>query len=177
MLEYFEKLAATIEFKQDGKPYWITKPKHSRWSVEAPAGTVRKDGRRRIRCTINGVGKLILAHRLAWFINTEEIPTLLDHKDRNPDNSSVFNLRKATPSENAQNRRVSITNKVGVTGVTYDTTRRQYRAAITIEGIRYRKRFTNLAEAVAWRKEQEVLLHPFRPDVLTCGHATRKRFR
>jgi hypothetical protein len=97
MLEHFQTLAKNIVFKA-GVPYYITKPKHSRWPIDVPAGTIRQDGRRAIRCTVNGVALHVLAHRLAWFMEHGEIPDMLDHKDRNPLHNETSNLRTATPS-------------------------------------------------------------------------------
>lgn len=160
MLEHFHTLAKNIVFKA-GVPYYIVKPKHSRWSIDVPAGTVRQDGRRAVRCTVNGVGLHVLAHRLAWFMEHGEIPGLLDHKDRDPLHNKTSNLREATPSENAQNRTLASNNTSGKTGVAAD--RNGFRASIMLNNVRIRKRFKTLEAVVQWRKEQAGLLHPFRP--------------
>ena len=45
-----------------------------------------------------------LAHRIAWFLfYGEQPPEMIDHKDRNPYNNSVDNLRECTNRENQFN--------------------------------------------------------------------------
>ena len=49
-------------------------------------------------------GKRYYAHRLAWFFYYGEWPKgHLDHKDRDPANNAISNLRECTFSENCQN--------------------------------------------------------------------------
>jgi hypothetical protein len=51
-------------------------------------------------------GKTYLAHRVAWFLATGQDPgrMLIDHRDRNPSNNKIENLRVADKSQSAQNR-------------------------------------------------------------------------
>jgi hypothetical protein len=164
MLEYFEKLAALITFKPDGKPYWVISPANAA-PAGSVAGTINSSGHRQINCTINGVRKQILAHRVLWYIEKKSVPTFrLDHEDRNPDNNIISNLRPATQAENMQNKGVYKNNKLGILGVSKHSVS-GFNAAIQIAGVQYTHWFKTLEAAVAWRKEQEVLLHPFRPVI------------
>ena len=164
MLEYFEKLASSIIFKSDGKPYWVVSPAKAA-PVGSLAGTINSSGHRQINCTIAGVRKQILAHRVLWFVETKSIPTFrLDHKDRDPDNNIISNLRPATQAENMQNKGVYRNNKLGVLGVSKHSAS-GFNAAIQIAGVQHSHWFKTLTEAIAWRKAKEVELHPFRPVI------------
>ena len=64
------------------------------------AGTTHTAGHR----IITVEGKRYYAHRLAWFFYYGEWPKgHLDHKDRDPANNAISNLRECTFSENRQN--------------------------------------------------------------------------
>lgn len=63
-------------------------------------------------------GKYYLAHRLAVAWMTGQWPKAqTDHVDRDTTNNKWRNLREATASENAANRKVAATNKLGLKGV------------------------------------------------------------
>lgn len=73
-------------------------------------------------------------HRLIWLWHKGNLPTLdLDHKDGDPSNNRIENLREVTPSQNMQNiRKPRATNKSGFQGV-YKVNNR-YRTSITTNG-------------------------------------------
>lgn len=51
-------------------------------------------------------GRRLQAHRVAWALHYGEWPKgALDHINRDPHDNRIENLREATPSQNAQNRR------------------------------------------------------------------------
>lgn len=79
---------------------WNIRP-NTRIRVGAIAGRIHRDGHR-IICI---AGRQFYAHRLAFFYVHGRWPTLIDHKDRNPDNNRIDNLREATPAQNAANSR------------------------------------------------------------------------
>jgi len=64
------------------------------------AGSADTYGHRQIKVG----GRAYSAHRLAWLYYYNEWPKgPLDHKDRDPANNAISNLRECTPSENAHN--------------------------------------------------------------------------
>lgn len=95
---------------KDRPIYSIEKFHSSTWNTRyagKKAGVLTKDGR--IRITINY--KRYLAHRLAWLYIYGSFPkNQIDHKDGNPLNNKINNLREANHSENSQNQRKALSN-------------------------------------------------------------------
>jgi hypothetical protein len=76
-------------------------------------------------------GRNYRACRLAFLFMTGSFPTeLADHADRWPSNDTWENLRPATPSQNAANRRVRRDCKSGMKGAHYERKSGRYRAVI-----------------------------------------------
>ncbi len=94
------------------------------------------------------------AHRLAWAHYYGEWPVCdLDHKNRNPADNRIDNLRLATATLNLGNARQRKDNTSGVRGVYWDKKSRRWSAFITIN----RKvvnlgRFPNKAAAIHARQ-------------------------
>lgn len=65
------------------------------------AGSIREDGYRVIRVD----GRLYRAHALAWLHVHGHIPPLIDHRNWDRLDNRIDNLREATPTVNAHNRR------------------------------------------------------------------------
>ena len=63
-------------------------------------------------------GRVVGVHRIAWALHHGEYPTVeIDHINGVGSDNRACNLRKATSSQNNQNRRLSSRNKSGVKGV------------------------------------------------------------
>lgn len=97
---------------ETGELRWL-KPRPGR-QLKKPAGHEGKDGYRRIMLD----GKMLLAHRVAWFLHHEKWPEkYIDHKDKNPRHNWIDNLREATHTENMNNSHAKWTNVTGVRGI------------------------------------------------------------
>ena len=94
------------------------------------AGTTNKFGYVNICIDKN----LFPAHRLAWFYVHEYMPNLvIDHKNGNPTDNRISNLREVTVSENIQNQgKPPITNTTGFLGVSFFRRDNKYRASIQV---------------------------------------------
>jgi hypothetical protein len=96
---------------------WKKPARTGRNRVGQIAGTVR-NGYRFIG--VPGYGQLG-AHRLAWIY--VHGPTIggaeIDHRDTDPSNNAIDNLRLATSSEQKQNKKVQSNNRSGLKGAFY----------------------------------------------------------
>lgn len=80
----------------------------------------------------------------------------VDHIDGDGLNNQNENLRHATHSQQAQNRRRSNKNESGVTGVTWNNGKRKWRARMKINGRSIRDtHFTSFDEAIDKRRQWE----------------------
>lgn len=78
----------------------------------------------------------MVSHIVYALVHNEWPEEWVDHKDRDPTNDKAENLRKATPQQNAFNRRVYKNSHSGVRGVTLDKKTGLYRARICRDGVR-----------------------------------------
>ena len=116
------------------------------WPNGDIAGTERNDG----YCQINILGKIYLAHRLAWFYVTGEWPIgKLDHQDNDRLNNRWENLRLATNGQNAWNSKLSTKNRSGHKGICWHSGRGKWLGVIRKEGrVVFYKQSHNLQELV-----------------------------
>ena len=72
------------------------------------------------------------AHRLIWRWRTGEDPGTLtiDHKDRNPFNNRLSNLRKANHSQQASNKNMRSNNTSGIRGVQWHKASQKWMARV-----------------------------------------------
>lgn len=102
-------------------------------------------------------GQMHRAHRVIWAISTGAWPAFqVDHRDGDPGNNQLLNLREATCAENAQNRRVPVVNTSGFKGVYWHTRRKLWQASIGHNGrIHYLGYFATREEANSARLTAE----------------------
>lgn len=111
---------------------WITR-RQGTW-VGRPAGRPGKNGG---YGTIMLRGKLYLAHRLAWlYVHGEWPPHLIDHINGNRGDNRICNLRPATSSQNAINKKLRSDNVSGSRGVYWKRNERKWIAQIGVQGKR-----------------------------------------
>lgn len=97
---------------------WRKEPRPNRPLIGKIAGSARKTGY--LYIAVDGSDQ-IGAHRLAWIyvhgltIGGAEI----DHKDGNPSNNAIENLRLATSSQQKQNKGAQSNNRCGLKGAFY----------------------------------------------------------
>lgn len=109
-------------------------------------------------------GRTYQMGRLIWvLVYGEEPPGYIDHRDGDPSNYKLTNLRIATPRQNSFNKGLSRNNSSGVKGVRYCRQRRKWEAW---GGAARLGRFTTMEEATVVRSAFEAQHHgEFRRDV------------
>jgi hypothetical protein len=80
--------------------------------------STRPSGHQNVCLSINGKLKGFVLARIVWFLRTGQYPKLeVEHKDCNPNNNSIENLRLSNRSENLCNTRLRADNKTGHKGI------------------------------------------------------------
>lgn len=116
------------------------------------AGYLSEDGYRYIR--LDGV--LYGEHRLVYLLQYKVLPELVDHRDRNPSNNNINNLRAANKRINAINTGLPNNNRSGVKGVSWHKAGKKWTAQINNKGVKYHLgSYNNLLDAVEARLKAE----------------------
>lgn len=99
------------------------------------AGTIRnREGIDYNEVQISPHGKFS-AHRIIWKMHYGvEPPPIIDHIDGDGLNNRIDNLREATIHQNGWNSKRSSRNKSGFKGVSFNTEKNKWRAAIHVHG-------------------------------------------
>lgn len=150
---------------ENGTLMWKNRDDDKGWSrqfANKAAGSILKGHRtsyRQLGMTINGHKFNILAHRIAFALHGGHWPTMtIDHIDHNGLNNDPPNLRDVSQEENNKNRRLYKKSKSGFSGVRL---RRGKWVATIGRGLgvsTHIGQYDTKEEAVAARKEQEVIL-------------------
>jgi len=128
--------------EEDGRLFWLERPSHH-FSTAGPwktwnarfagkeAGCLWK-GSSRWQVTLNN--RRLHRYHVVWALHHGEWASQIDHRDRNPHNDRIDNLRIATQSQNIFNRPADVRNKSGYRGVTWDAARGKWYACIQVHG-------------------------------------------
>jgi hypothetical protein len=127
-----EEVKELFEYK-DGQLFWKN-PKSNRCKHGQLAGSIGKRGYWRV--CINY--KQHYQHRLIFLMFHGHLPQILDHKDGNPLNNKIENLREATAAENLRNSKLRKNNTSGVKGVSWSKLHKKWRAVVMVNGVNHR---------------------------------------
>ena len=96
-------------------------------------------------------------HRVIWLYIYGHIPNYIDHINGDRKDNRLQNLREISVTENNRNKSISKNNKSGQNGVSFDTSRNKWIAAINFkEGLKHLGRFETLEEAIKVRQQAEI---------------------
>lgn len=140
---------------RDGDLFWRVSLSN-RVKIGDKAGFVNKLGYTEVRIH----KKLYLLHRLVYMYHFGDFCGNVDHKDNNPRNNSIDNLRLCTQSGNGCNKKMQRNNKSGYKGVAFCKQTGKWKGSIVREGKNYwLGRFSNKAEAVEAVKQARNSIH------------------
>lgn len=105
---------------------------HLFWKTGELAGTPHSMG----YLQITFKGNLYVVHRVIWEMHHGPIPKgfIIDHDDRNKLNNKIDNLVLKTYQGNQRNRSKGKNNKSGFTGVSWQASRKSWKAFIGVNG-------------------------------------------
>jgi hypothetical protein len=142
-----ERLRELLDYNPEtGVFRWKKDGRGRTMRVGAVAGTMHSAG----YSQINFGGSLWLSHRLAWLYVFSEWPReQIDHINGDRSDNRISNLREATLSQNASNRKRRADNACGFKGV-YRSARGRFEARMRVNGqLKYLGHFNTAEEAHA----------------------------
>ena len=114
---------------REGVLYWRISLSN-RVKIGDKAGNVNSKGY--LRANINGVR--YYNHRIIFLMFYGYLPNLVDHKDNNPLNNKIENLREASSSQNNCNAKKRADNTSGIKGVSWRKRDKKWRVYLNVNG-------------------------------------------
>lgn len=87
-----------------------------------------------LQTSIEGI--LYKNHRLIYLYHHGKMPKVIDHINGNTLDNRIENLREASTSQNACNRKINVNNTSGIKGVCWSKASRKWRVRICKDGKR-----------------------------------------
>jgi len=147
-----------------GQLTWNSRPRHLfKYERDYKAWHTRHSGKttgckNKAGYLVVGIdGKILLAHRIIWFLVHGEWPEQIDHINGIRHDNRLANLRNVTQTGNSMNSGLSSRNKSGVIGVHWYARKGKYIACIKYNGKSvHLGSFDTLADAAEARKQAEI---------------------
>lgn len=80
-------------------------------------------------------GRKLRAHRVAWALHFGSWPNgILDHINHDGCDNRICNLRIVSPIDNSRNAKLRCDSSTGVTGVSWHSSAKKWRAHISVKG-------------------------------------------
>jgi len=142
-------------YRADGTLIWRVKPAQ-RVQIGDIAGSKRADG----RAEVSIKNKPYKLHRLIFLWHHGWLPIEVDHKDNDPGNNRIENLRSAKHIDNMRNSGARRNNRSGVKGVSWDKTKGKWVAQCGVNSAApFRAVFDRIEDAEAAVKQFRELHH------------------
>lgn len=167
-----EYLQQCLLYQEDGTLVWKERPashyktpfghKMSKLSVGKVAGCRINKGYYVVGISYLGKQLVCYLHRVIWVMHYGEIPEgyLVDHKDTNPSNNRIDNLRLATYSNNSHNANLRTDNTSGFKGISWCKAHEKWHVGVELFSKCYNLGYYKLLEdAVAAAEAGRVKLH------------------
>jgi len=110
-------------------------------------------------------GRRLVAHRVAYTIFHGSSPEgEIDHSNGNRRDNRIANLRDVSSSENRRNGSLSRRSSSGITGVTFNTQKRRWKAHITIGNTNLHLGYFATKDEAAQARRDAARRHGFAPQ-------------
>jgi hypothetical protein len=146
---------------KDGRLFWKRKDPDrygfNKTRAGKEAGGINSDGYWKIKID----GKWLKRHRIVWAMHCgDDVNMQIDHANGVRSDDRICNLRKATPQQNAFNRKRQINNKSGCKGVFWVEAKKKWTGLVLVCRKPYRAGyFDSIQEAVAASERLREKLH------------------
>ena len=159
-MSIYDTIIDLFEYR-DNDLYWKEQP--GSVDISKPAGCINDRGYRLIRIK----GNNYRAHRLIyqmfneqWDITDTSRDNSIDHRDNDPLNNNIDNLRVATNSQNGANSVKQKNNTSGTTGVSWNKAAEKWRVQVKLnKKHHWGGYFVNKEDAIAKATEMRDQLH------------------
>jgi hypothetical protein len=113
-----EKMKTSLYVDENSRLRWSKKPHKGQIGDLVGLYTKKNGGHRMCAFSVNGKVSSHLESNVIWFLRTGvwELATI-EHKDGNPTNNAVSNLRLSSHAENMRNTKIRTDNTSGAKGV------------------------------------------------------------
>lgn len=140
---------------ETGDLVWVSTPPNLSRLIGQKAGRVTTSGRLQVTIDKNAY----FLHRLVWMYVHGDDPGLqeIDHKDRNPLNNRIDNLRLADRQQQVANQSLRSDNTSGHRGISFTKSNGRWRALIRVDGSRKHLGYFDTAEEAAAAYEHAAL--------------------
>lgn len=116
-----------------GKVFWIKLPRASKKKIGDVAGGITRRGYYRTSLRFGGRRYKMFCHNIAFVLFHGHWPAnVVDHRDGNPSNNRIENLRDSTYVQQCQNRGRPKNNTSGVKGVSFSKAENKWHARIMV---------------------------------------------
>lgn len=143
-----------LEYR-DGELYWKKSLPHSKTKIGDKAGC-----KENLYYRISIKNKRYGLHQIIFLMFNGYIPYKIDHKDGNGFNNLIENLRDGTTSQNAFNKKLSISNTSGIKNVRWEEFRQKWKVTLKVNGKQvFNYRFDDKYDAIQMARLARIKYH------------------
>jgi len=152
-----ELVKSLFDYHEDGYLIWKVKPSQSENAGDRAGYLAKYPKGNRYKVKIKNKSKFVSRIIFLWHKN--QLPKIVDHKDRNKMNDKIENLRAATESQNMRNRKSMTNSSSKYLGVYYHKKNKCWCAGININGKNKHLGSFETEDLAALAFNKEALLH------------------
>lgn len=126
----YDPLTGGMQWKHRPVEHFVSADSAKRWNKAHAGKTIHGTPDANGYLRVNMRGTPFLAHQLIWALTHGEYAEWIDHRNGNPSDNRLSNLRACTRADNQHNQRTRKTNTSGFKGVSFHKATGRWRASI-----------------------------------------------